>query len=477
MSDTPSGALICTICGAEVFPGQVFCDNCGADLRVNQPVQASFADTTTPTTQAVPATPAEPEPPHAVSDTEETLLATPPPIAGAPAVPPENAETMIAPPPFGNENQPAPADTPTTTEAGDRADSPPQATEATEATDGTATAQEDTGVPDEPVATNDAPTMAAPASFVPTPTAQDDAAAPRTEKPATAELGQAPAKERERLEAERAHHQKAIAQMEQMLHQYSEGTEPAYLAVALEDARRALSQTEHRLNALVPAPDPAEVARLEEEVTRHRTTIATMETMLKGYAAGSEPEYLKIAVSDAYRALSQAENDLMALQGGHAAETLPAPPPAEQAAPPATLEVPAPEPLPASAYTDETILAQPAPGQPGAATLISSPRLVILDGGHELPLPTDCEEIIIGREDPVSNIYPEIDLTPFGGEMGGVSRQHARINHQEQEWTITDLNSTNYTRLNGHKLAANEPTPLQDGARLQFGRIAAILKL
>jgi pSer/pThr/pTyr-binding forkhead associated (FHA) protein len=95
-----------------------------------------------------------------------------------------------------------------------------------------------------------------------------------------------------------------------------------------------------------------------------------------------------------------------------------------------------------------------------------------MDEGKDLPLPTDKPEIIVGREDPISGIFPEIDLTPYGGETGGVSRQHARLNHSAGQWTVTDLNSTNYTRVDGAKIEPNVATPLKDGVRLQFGRVA-----
>ena len=111
--------------------------------------------------------------------------------------------------------------------------------------------------------------------------------------------------------------------------------------------------------------------------------------------------------------------------------------------------------------------ATPAPASAAAPV----PRLV-MDEGKDLLLPTDKPEIIVGREDPISGIFPEIDLTPYGGETGGVSRQHARLNHTAGQWTVTDLNSTNYTRVDGAKIEPNVATPLNDGARLQFGRVA-----
>jgi hypothetical protein len=273
--------------------------------------------------------------------------------------------------------------------------------------------------------------------------------------------------ERQHVLMEIEHHQKAIQQMEQMMQIYPPGSEPAYLAVALEDARRALTQAEFKLNSLPQGPDPAEVKRLEDEIDHHRKTINQMEEMLKGFGPGEEPPYLTVAIGDAHRALAQAETELAALHGSPAtapAETAPA---AVETAPPAD-----------DAYTRETLIATPE-GMVDTEPVdqISVPRLVLLDGGQELPLPTDKSEIIIGREDPVSNIYPEVDLTPFGGETGGVSRQHARIDHHQDQWTITDLNSTNYTRVNGSKLDPNVPTPIEHGSRLQFGRVAVILKL
>jgi pSer/pThr/pTyr-binding forkhead associated (FHA) protein len=102
---------------------------------------------------------------------------------------------------------------------------------------------------------------------------------------------------------------------------------------------------------------------------------------------------------------------------------------------------------------------------------------VLVNGEHELPLPTDKGEIIIGREDPVSHIFPEVDLTPFGGESGGVSRQHARIQHTNDQWTISDLNSTNFTHVDGKRIEPNVAVPLYDGVQIRFGRISMVFKL
>ncbi|HKP54891.1 MAG TPA: FHA domain-containing protein [Chloroflexia bacterium] len=102
-------------------------------------------------------------------------------------------------------------------------------------------------------------------------------------------------------------------------------------------------------------------------------------------------------------------------------------------------------------------------------------RLVMIATGAELPLP-DQEEITVGREDPSSGIFPDIDLTPYGGEDGGVSRRHARLLHIDDEFFVEDLQSTNYTKLDGQRLPAHVRERLEDGARLDFGRVATIFR-
>ncbi|HEX8997060.1 MAG TPA: FHA domain-containing protein [Ktedonobacterales bacterium] len=111
------------------------------------------------------------------------------------------------------------------------------------------------------------------------------------------------------------------------------------------------------------------------------------------------------------------------------------------------------------------VMAPPAPA-------VTTAKLVIKDDGAEFPL-DGKSEFLIGREDPVSNIYPDIDLTPHKGEEYGVSRMHAKIYAQGSQYLIEDLNSTNATYLNRQKLAAKTPTPIKDGDEVRFGKVEA----
>lgn len=113
---------------------------------------------------------------------------------------------------------------------------------------------------------------------------------------------------------------------------------------------------------------------------------------------------------------------------------------------------------------------------PGAGP-VSAPagigaRLVIKEDGAEFPL-EGKSEFLVGREDPVSNIYPDIDLTPHKGEEYGVSRMHAKLYAQGSQYMIEDLNSTNATYLNRQKLAPKTPTPIKDGDEVRFGKVEA----
>ncbi len=99
-----------------------------------------------------------------------------------------------------------------------------------------------------------------------------------------------------------------------------------------------------------------------------------------------------------------------------------------------------------------------------------APRLIVQADNASFDL-AGKSEVLIGREDPVSNIYPDIDLTPHGGEEGGVSRMHAKVMSQGAQYMLEDQNSTNFTFLNRQKLAPKTPTPLNDGDEIRLGRI------
>ncbi len=88
-------------------------------------------------------------------------------------------------------------------------------------------------------------------------------------------------------------------------------------------------------------------------------------------------------------------------------------------------------------------------------------------------LPSDREQFLVGREDPVEGIFPDIDLTLSGGIEAGVSRRHAVITYRDGGYWLEDLDSRNYTFLNGIRLEPHRPQPLRDGDQLEFGTLSA----
>ncbi len=437
----PLATLSCPNCGAAVIPGQAFCDECGFPLNT---MMSDAAASEAPTLidisqnselQQSPTLLA----PGTMNDSDATLITSPaespvvPPAVHQPVSPSSDLETILMPPP---EFQPPPPVPEPASEPMPDLDSllaPPLPAP-----------QPDIASPPEPepVYTKESVSPALALESPPTPEKLPPELAPATDQA-----------RRQHLEGLIAAHRETIAQYEQMLTRYPAGTAPPFLVTGLDEARKALAQAEADLTALsvAPAPDPAEVARLEGLIAAHRETIAQYQQMYDRYPAGAVPAFLKAGLDEAQKALAETEAQLATLRGA---------PIEPVATSPSLVPPPAPAPVPVA----------PAPVAPSATT----PRLVLVSNGQELPLPPGKTEIIIGREDPVSQIFPEIDLTPHGGESGGVSRQHARISQQNGQWTIVDLNSTNYTRVDGTRIEPNTPTPIYDGTQIHFGRVAVV---
>jgi len=119
------------------------------------------------------------------------------------------------------------------------------------------------------------------------------------------------------------------------------------------------------------------------------------------------------------------------------------------------------------AVTAPPVAAAPAMSSAPAAL---SARLIVEADNQEFDL-SGKDIVVIGREDAVSNIFPDVDLTPHGGEEGGVSRMHARIFVENGLYMLEDENSTNFTFLNRQKLTAKTPMALHDNDEIKLGRV------
>lgn len=106
-----------------------------------------------------------------------------------------------------------------------------------------------------------------------------------------------------------------------------------------------------------------------------------------------------------------------------------------------------------------------------AVSLLSHARLVVLVAGHagkEFLL--SKAEMLIGRWDAARGIFPDVDLDEVDLETK-VSRRHARIFTQNNQYWIEDLGSLNGTIINRqHRLQRGHPYLLKDGDEIIVGK-------
>lgn len=102
----------------------------------------------------------------------------------------------------------------------------------------------------------------------------------------------------------------------------------------------------------------------------------------------------------------------------------------------------------------------------------SSNPIVIYISKEKAPIAVERHgELILGRaDDEHPDIQVDVDLSPYGGQEQGVSRQHMRLNAAANPPIITDLGSYNGTFVNGQKLIPDQPHILNSGDEVRLGR-------
>ena len=112
--------------------------------------------------------------------------------------------------------------------------------------------------------------------------------------------------------------------------------------------------------------------------------------------------------------------------------------------------------------------------QPGASAGRVTAQLVVV-GTNDMARPFRIEKdsVLIGRQDPHTRIFPEVDLTMHDPETK-VSRKHAKITRQGEHFLIEDLASVNGTIVHSVdggtvKLSPNNPRVLSSGDVLRLG--------
>lgn len=105
----------------------------------------------------------------------------------------------------------------------------------------------------------------------------------------------------------------------------------------------------------------------------------------------------------------------------------------------------------------------------------AQPLVLISADGTRFDVPAK-DEVVIGREDPVSEVFPDLDLTSLDGMENGVSRMHAIIHRSGTEYTLADLDSTNGTYINKKRIQSHMPQTLKVGDEIKFGKLTFLVQ-
>jgi serine/threonine-protein kinase len=106
-----------------------------------------------------------------------------------------------------------------------------------------------------------------------------------------------------------------------------------------------------------------------------------------------------------------------------------------------------------------------------SATLARATAKLVVSGTTELDASflLQKDSNLVGRTDPLSNIFPEVDLSRFDPQTK-VSRRHARIWREGEAFMVEDLGSVNGTVINDIiRLEPRQPRALDSGDRIRLG--------
>ncbi|MDP9121305.1 MAG: cyclic nucleotide-binding domain-containing protein [Acidobacteriota bacterium] len=103
-------------------------------------------------------------------------------------------------------------------------------------------------------------------------------------------------------------------------------------------------------------------------------------------------------------------------------------------------------------------------------------KLVHAPSGMEFPLSLGTETTI-GRRDPVTGIFPDVDLTPVDNQRS-VSRRHSKIYRRGNKFFLAEeIGTMNATFLNGARLETGIPGEIHPGDELRFGVVVLRLEV
>jgi len=96
--------------------------------------------------------------------------------------------------------------------------------------------------------------------------------------------------------------------------------------------------------------------------------------------------------------------------------------------------------------------------------------LHLLDSGQVISL-SGKNEFTLGRVSEGQPIMPDIDLSAFQAYAAGVSRLHAIIKRDGDQFIYMDLGSANGSFIGGRRLSPNIEEPLKHGDIVSLGKL------
>jgi len=113
--------------------------------------------------------------------------------------------------------------------------------------------------------------------------------------------------------------------------------------------------------------------------------------------------------------------------------------------------------------------------QPSVSELSKSTvTLYLPDFDKTMPL-EGKKKYTLGRVSTGQQILPDVDLADYNAFEQGVSRLHAAIEIDDSGFFITDLGSSNGTRINNEKLVPLRPHGVQHGDVITLGKLRFVV--
>ncbi|MEM7480259.1 MAG: cyclic nucleotide-binding domain-containing protein [Acidobacteriota bacterium] len=126
--------------------------------------------------------------------------------------------------------------------------------------------------------------------------------------------------------------------------------------------------------------------------------------------------------------------------------------------------------------TDESTPSPEIPAPEAAVAASTSETLRHEESGMKFPL-SSGSETMIGRKDPVTGIFPDIDLSPIDTQRS-ISRRHAKIYRRGDTLYLSEeIGTMNGTFVNANRLVKGVPAEIKAGDEVRCGVIPLVLEV